>query len=431
MNNKIIFLIIILASTFLGLFVGIINNDITQEKQSNLKKNDINKSHEKNDESDIKTKDNESDKNKNPIIQISDFIKEEDEEEKNKKDKKENDENKADDKNKDKDKESDKKEQKKIIDGIDNFVHIAFSLDNKFIYPLLVCLTSLLENRAPTTFYVIHIQTSKNIKKENIGKINKLIERYGKKASNISYYDMGDDFKGAITGTHITVASYYRIALPSLLPKVDKIIYSDADVVCFKDLSEMYNLKFNDNVYLMSILDNIGLLNELKQLGVYTLKYMNAGILLMNLKGIRKDGIEQKIRKYIFSHYLDHHDQTALNAVCYNNYQILSCKYATFVFSSFEQIKDWNNKQNKLFRYNDYEINQAFYDPCLLHYVGWTKPWDKGYKKLYGEYWWYYAKISGFYEEILKNYNFDEKTIEKLLEKIPKDGGLVKHSYKK
>jgi lipopolysaccharide biosynthesis glycosyltransferase len=59
---------------------------------------------------------------------------------------------------------------------------------------------------------------------------------------------MGDDFKGAITGSHISLASYYRIALPSLLPDVDKIIYCDADVINFKDLSEMYNLKFRDKI---------------------------------------------------------------------------------------------------------------------------------------------------------------------------------------
>ena len=181
----------------------------------------------------------------------------------------------------------------------------------------------------------------------------------------------------------------------------------------------------------MSTLDNVGLLNELKQLGVYTQKYMNAGILLMNLKAMREDGIEQKIRKYIFSHYLDHHDQTALNAVCYNNIDILSCKYATFVFNSLDDMKKFNNKQNKLYRYNDKELNQAFYDPCLLHYVGWTKPWDKPEARLYYNYWWYYAKISGFYDEILKKYNINKATIEKILAKIPEDGGLIKNNYRK
>ena len=439
MDNRIIFLIIILSSSFIGIFFAVINNDIVQEKQNNLQKKENKKIYEKDDKdiltSDINPKDNESDKNKEKITKINDFINEDDEEQKNKTDDKETEDKNKNTENKEKETdktEQDNKEKENIIDnnGI-NYIHLGLALDNKYLYPLLVCLTSILENRAKTTFYIIHIQVSKNLNKGYFEKINKLIERYGKEASNITYYNMGDDFRGAITGSHISTAAYYRIALPSLLPNVDKIIYTDTDVINFKDLYEMYSLKFNDKKYFMGTLDQIGLLNELKQLGIYTQKYMNSGILLMNLKGMRKDGIEQKIRKFIFSHYLDHHDQTAINGACYDNYEILSFKYATFVFNSLKDMKEWNNKQNKLYRYNDYELNQAFYEPILLHYAGWTKPWDKSYSKINGEYWWYYAKLSGFYEEILKNYNFDKNTIEKKLENIPKDGGLLKRNYKK
>ena len=44
---------------------------------------------------------------------------------------------------------------------------------------------------------------------------------------------------------------------------------------------------------------------------------------------------------------------------------------------------------------------------------------------------WYYAKQSGFYQEILLNYNFKENDISKILVKIPEDGGLLKRNYKK
>ena len=157
---------------------------------------------------------------------------------------------------------------------------------------------------------------------------------------------------------------------------------------------------------------------------------MNSGILLMNLKDMRRDRIEKKIRDFIFSHYLDHHDQTAINGACYDNLQILSFKYATFVFNSLNDMKNWNDKQNKLYRYNDEELRQAFYEPILLHYAGWVKPWDKQYSNINGEYWWYYAKKSGFYEEILNHYYFSKDRIEELLKKIPEDGGLLKRNYK-
>ena len=447
MEYQIKFLIIVFASSFFGIIIGIINNDLAIDKQEI--KLDTQKIQDKIIPSDDNNQNiNETDKNqdKNEVIKKNDFIDEGDEEEektdKIEKEKEKNDEGNTD---KEEEKEEDKKEKEKekeketkIDDNTHkddnnkfNYIHIALTIDNKYIYPLLVFLTSLFDSRANTTFYIIHIMTSKNLRPEYFTKINSLIEKQGKDISNVTYYNMGDDFKGAITGTHISTAAYYRIALPSLLPYVDKIIYTDTDVLNFCDLSEMYSLEFKEKMYFMGTLDQIGLLNELKSLGIITKKYMNSGILLMNLKGMRKDGIEQKIRKYIFSHYLDHHDQTAINGACYENYEILSFKYATFNFKSFENMVEWNNKQDKLYRYNDLELRQGFYEPRLLHFAGWTKPWDKKWKNINGEYWWYYAKKSGFYDEILRTYGFSKDVIEKKLEKIPEDGGLMRRNFKK
>ena len=455
MEYQIKFLIIVFASSFFGIIIGILNNDLALDKQEI--KIDTQKQKENiipSDDNNQKTNETDKNQDKNEIIKNNDFINEDDDEEE-KTDKIEKEKEKISEENTDKKEEQVEKEKKEEdrrenekekekenetkIDDIThkddknkiNYIHIALTIDNKYIYPLLVFLTSLFDSRANSTFYIIHIMTSKNLRPEYFTKINSLIEKQGKNVSNLTYYNMGDDFRGAITGTHISTAAYYRIALPSLLPHVDKIIYTDTDVLNFCDLSEMYSLEFKDKMYFMGTLDQIGLLNELKLLGIITKKYMNSGILLMNLKGMREDDIEKKIRKFIFSHYLDHHDQTAINGACYDNYEILSFKYATFNFKSFERMVEWNNKQDKLYRYNDLELRQAFYEPRLLHFAGWTKPWDKKYNNINGEYWWYYVKKSGFYDEILKTYGFSKDVIEKKLENIPEDGGLLKRNYRK
>ena len=139
---------------------------------------------------------------------------------------------------------------------------------------------------------------------------------------------MGDQFKGATSGRYISTAAYYRIALPSLLLDVDKIIYRDSDVINFEDLSEMYNIELKNNIYYCGPLDYIGHLEELRRLGVFTDKYINTPILLINLKALSNNSIEQKIREFVSSHFLNHHKQNAINAVCYNDTQVLSYKYA-------------------------------------------------------------------------------------------------------
>ena len=309
-----------------------------------------------------------------------------------------------------------------------NYIHIALNIDNKYINPCIVSLTSLLDNRANSTFYIIHILIG-NIYQHALDKILETIDKFGKKASNVTFYYMGDQFRGATTGQYISIAAYYRIALPSLLPDVDKIIYFDSDIINFKDLTEMYNIEFKEKMYFCGILDYIGLLQELNKLGVNTDKYMNTGVLLINLKAMRNDSIEDEIRKYISSHFLDHHEQTAINAVCYNNIQILSYKYASFSFDDYRDLYKFNMEQNIMHRYNETELNQSFYEPTLLHFPGYTKPWDRKCNQIKRMYWWYYAKKSIVYEDILNYYGFNKEEIESLLHNIPPDGGLLKRKY--
>ena len=72
-----------------------------------------------------------------------------------------------------------------------NYIHIAVNFDNKYLYPCIVYLTSLLCNKAKSTFYIIHILTGNNIMNSTFDKINKTIEKFGKNDSNVSYYNLG------------------------------------------------------------------------------------------------------------------------------------------------------------------------------------------------------------------------------------------------
>ena len=130
-----------------------------------------------------------------------------------------------------------------------NNIHLAINVDKKYLYPSIVFITSLLENKNPSTFYNIHLLASSNSIFEYKNKYNTLINKYGKTSINISYIDMKNDFVEALSGPYISTAAYYRIALSSLLPNLDRIIYCDSDVINFKDLTEMYNLEINDTIY--------------------------------------------------------------------------------------------------------------------------------------------------------------------------------------
>ena len=310
-----------------------------------------------------------------------------------------------------------------------NYIHLALNMDNKYLYPCIVYLTSLLSNKANSTFYIIHILTGSYIRNETVYKINKTVEILGKNESNVSFYDMGNNYSRATSGGFISTATYYKLSLGSLLPNVDKIIYTDTDVINFKDLTEMYNIKFEDKMYFCCTLDYYHYTRELQGFKIFPEKYMNAGIFLMNLKAIREDKIEEKLKDFISTHFLNHHDQTAMNAVCANNIQILSYKYASFSFDTYDSLVEFNNEQNEKYRYSEFELKQSFYDPTLLHYPGWVKPYDKRCTNRKKGYWWYYAKMSLYYENILSHYGFEKEEIENLLKNLENGDIKIKNIY--
>jgi lipopolysaccharide biosynthesis glycosyltransferase len=303
-------------------------------------------------------------------------------------------------------------------------------MDDKYIYPCIVFLTSLLDNRAKSTFYMIHILGNNKLTNFSKEKINKIIERFGNNSANVIYYNLEGYFKNA-TVWHIPVATYYKILLPSLLPNVDKIIFTDADIINLEDLSEMYNIEFKENMYYGGTADFIDHLNQLKENGLSSDKYLNTGVVLMNLKALRENSIEKKLTDFIATHYLKFQDQTAINCVCYKHIQIIHYKYNLFAFPSINRIIDLNNQQDIKYRLNESELDEAINKPTLFHYVDLDKPWLKRTTKFNRVYWWYYVKMSGFYQEILDFYKFDKSDIESLLKQIPEDGGLLKRNYKK
>ena len=315
----------------------------------------------------------------------------------------------------------------KKLNKKENIIPLAINIDNNYILQAIVFLTSLLENMDLTTKYEVYIMIPNDLTHISKTSIDSLVQKYGKEKIKIQYINMKDAFSNSGISDHISTSAYYRLLLPSILPKVDKIIYSDCDVINFEDLSEMYNIKLKDNIYYMGMPDYYDHHKELLEFGISTSIYMNSGILLMNLKSLRKYGIERKLIDLCENHLLEHHDQTAINLVCKNNIEKLPIKYATFNFESYDKLIEYNKGQNWRYRYSEKELKEAYYSPVMLHYAGFDKPWSLSEKEVkYKEYWWYYAQKTDFFEEIISHFDYSLEQVNKIIKQIPKDKSLLR-----
>lgn len=275
-------------------------------------------------------------------------------------------------------------------------IPIAMSLDDGYTYPTIVSMTSIMENASETISYDFYIMHAPKFSKQNKEKIMSLIKKY--RRCKIKFINMGQEYNKANDKGHITTPAYYRLSLPEKLPNIDKIIYLDGDTLVSKgkNLQKMYDLKV-DNLYCRGFLDDNR--DRLKKFGINCDKYICSGVMLMNLKSMRKDKIVQKFKEFISKNNdrLNQHDQTVINYVCRGKIGELPPGYGMFNYS--EQEEGWV----KCFThsYSAEELKRAFHNRTLIHYV--CKPWWHP-NAAYAKEWFSYAKKTGFFDEICKKY---------------------------
>lgn len=272
-----------------------------------------------------------------------------------------------------------------------NKIPIAMATDNNYVYPTIVAMVSMLENKKESTHLDFYIMISGQVSEENRNRLNRLKSLY--KGCSVELIDMKNSFDSTyIVPSHITKATYYRLLLPSILSDYDKILYLDGDILVRKDLWDMYSIDLKDN-YIAAVKDMAhqmwGGQDYAYKLGVKSTKqYINAGILVMNLKKIREDNMEKKFNDFIPElepRKLSYNDQDVLNATCYDKIKFISPEYNTMQGLVFV-----DNAQGI---YDSQEWERARTDPAIIHYPGGDKPW-KGRKCRFYDEWDKYRKIT-------------------------------------
>lgn len=276
-------------------------------------------------------------------------------------------------------------------------IPIAMATDNNYVLPTLVAVTSMLENKDKNTRLDFYIMISGKVTRENRNSMRKIQKLYSN--CSVKLIDMKDRFSSDyIKPSHITTPTYYRLCLPSLLPNIDKVLYLDGDIVVTRDLWRLYNTDLKDN-YIAGVkafgqqtwaLNKS--LNYAKRLGVKDLtQCINAGVLVMNLKQMRKDNLEDKFNDYVPTlkkRGLTLNDQDVLNAVCYNKIEFLSP-----IYNAFQHVKfSYDTMPILIDCYDSQEFKEACLNPTIVHYTSSNKPWKNSKCRFYDK-WEKYHKI--------------------------------------
>ena len=173
-------------------------------------------------------------------------------------------------------------------------IDIGFVIDDRYVKYCSVVIASILKNSKADENFTFYILNDGLISAQNKNKLNKL-----KKIKNFKVKWVTVNitlFKNQKTNLRedITIATNYRFVLSSVLPKVDKILLLDADLIIVNNLSEIWNTDINN--YYMACCPSPSEIKEYqKSLDISeNYKYCNTGVVLANLKEWRKDNIEEQ-----------------------------------------------------------------------------------------------------------------------------------------
>lgn len=174
-----------------------------------------------------------------------------------------------------------------------------------------------------------------------------------------------DDGKGNFFG----LEAYSRLFCAFKLPnEVEKILYFDVDMVCTGDIKEIYDIDFEEKMWIACADEGIRHEDLVRLELPSDFQYINSGMLLINTKKLRENYTENDIVNLMKKYHriLIYPDQDFINKVFAKDIKIVSNKYN--LLAKCIQHKELKEK------------------PLIIHYAGTTKPWHNDVSRFELEY---------------------------------------------
>lgn len=252
-------------------------------------------------------------------------------------------------------------------------MNILVTLDSNYVNPLCKMLKSLsiVHSDDIIELYVAH----SSLTEFDFATINFAIMN-----SNINVHNIRVDgrlFENAPTCKRISKETYYRIFATEYLPNdIDRILYIDPDTLIIGSLERFYNMPMGDAV-IAGAKHFDGVIDEWNKFRLdikASQSYINAGVMLINLKNMRAVFSAEKIFGYIEENknILFLADQDVINAVYDGKIILFDENVINLDERCFSRLVRKKGLQGAF----DYINSQT----SIIHYDGKYKPWKEGYK---------------------------------------------------
>lgn len=252
---------------------------------------------------------------------------------------------------------------------------IVFATDANYVVPTYVAISSLIRHLDKDMInnidiYILCSTSINDEHKEYFSKLHKNIYFENVYLENLNLSNELD---------YISIVTYYRILIPEKLKQYDKCLYLDSDILVTGDIAPLIQMDIGNNFilgcknyfskeYLTKFYKN-----RCEECGIDSLDtYVNAGVLLINIKELRNTNIVDMMLKDVGKNTYTYNDQDIINKYCYGKIGLISVRYNFMVqyLKRMDIISD-------VLKEDLYEIVK---EPVIIHYSTKKKPWKhKGY----------------------------------------------------
>jgi lipopolysaccharide biosynthesis glycosyltransferase len=287
-----------------------------------------------------------------------------------------------------------------------NNIPVVFAANNNFVPMFAACFRSFLDHCSEEYNYDV-VLIERDITADNRAKLAAMT----KGADNVSlrFYDPGrilQHFK-LKANAHISVETYFRFLIQSILPDYDKVLYLDCDTIINADVAELYNTDIEG--YMLAAVRDVDFLGQINGANKKTLKYVTeefhmqdpynyfqAGVLLFNEKEMKKAHSVNEWLTFASTPYM-YNDQDVLNLYCEGHVKYLDMAWNLITDCDHTRVKDVIvHAPDQVQK----EYAAAHANPKIIHYAGYMKPWHRPTED-YAEYFWSALRRTDFYEVLL------------------------------
>ena len=251
--------------------------------------------------------------------------------------------------------------------------HILVTLDRNHLKVLSVMLYSLSQSD-PEGVYTVYV-VNNTLTEEDFASLSALLPR----TELVNVQVPEDLLQNAPVSDRYPTEMYYRLFAARYLPQqLERILYLDPDLVVLHSLRSLYQIDFDGKLFAAASHIESRTFRELNRRRLHLsehAKYLNSGVMMMNLALLRKES-PQTIIDYIQSHKatLLLPDQDVLNAL----YADRTVPLDPLVYNLGEKYLRLKNLH--LPPAEKLTLDWVRSNTAIVHYYGRNKPWKEHYR---------------------------------------------------